>query len=355
MGSGHTGIICYSYSESGSFCQICKESIKNAHGGNLPLTEVLTNGTPESFSEFIDQLKKVLSDMSEQPTLLYVGATGGLRDSIDKGKITNTDIQAFRTALENTFCNTTDTGIDVVKFVILAGVEEATYETEAAQIIWDHQSNTMFPLKDNVSEFAEKRPIGLFSGGGQSMQLGRLNENPLSFNFSTFNEEFEEKQGASPDAWLNEEKWKRFEQTLLIKIHKESQLHEKKFSGNYICTAMNHRAAMYCQFSEKPIRCDEAIQLLKAALPQFRSCSGKLYDDMMESATGGSSSKSYPLARITACHIFRLCSTLEILFSSDCQLFFARNGTSLGKPIECEWTLGAFKDFISSSSNKVEL
>ena len=78
----------------------------------------------------------------------------------------------------------------------------------------------------------------------------------------------------------------------------------------------------------------DAIQLLKAALPQFRSCSGKLYDDMMESATGGSSSKSYPLARITACHIFRLCSTLEILFSSDCQLFFARNGTSLGKPIE---------------------
>jgi hypothetical protein len=333
---------------------LAKDSIKNASGGNLPLTEVLVNGTPESFAEFIDQLKGLLDIQYAsgfQPTLLYVGATGGLREAIEKEIISSTDIQAFRSALESTFGDYHS--IREVKLVVLDGSQEATFETEAAQIIWGLHSASMFPLSDQAGgvpgahEAHHERSIGLFSGGGQSMQLGRPGEEPLSFSFSTFNKEFEEKQGAHPDAWLDGAIWGRFEEELYAKIKEEAKRQGSLFTGNYVCTAMNHRAAMYCQFAEKPIRCDEAIQLLKSALPQFRAREGQLFNDLMASATGGSARNGYPLARITAAHTFRLCATLEHLFSPHAQLFFARNGTaSSGDTIECEWTLGAFKDYI---------
>ena len=47
----------------------------------------------------------------------------------------------------------------------------------------------------------EELLIGLFSGGGKSMQLGRRGE-AQSFPFSTFPAYLEERQGAAADAWL---------------------------------------------------------------------------------------------------------------------------------------------------------
>ena len=352
-GSGHSSLICYSHTSSssgsaGTLHQLAKDSIKNASGGNLPLTDVLASGTPESFAEFIDQLRGILDSLHEsgfQPTLLYVGATGGLRQAIEKDIISSADVQAFRSALESAFSDYH--AIREVKLVVLDGTQEATFETDAAQIIWGLHSASMFPLPNQGKQAgASERSIGIFSGGGQSMQLGRVGEKPLSFNFSTFYEEFEEKQGAHPDAWLDSAVWGRFEDGLHARIKEEAKRQGSLFTGDFVCTAMNHRAAMYCQFAEKPIRCDEAIKLLKSALPQFRDRKGQLFSDMMASATGGSARSSYPLARITASHTFRLCATLEHLFSPDAQLFFARNGTASGDPIECEWTLGAFKDSI---------
>jgi hypothetical protein len=283
-GSGHTGIICYSYEPSGNSTtlnglrQIAKDSIKAANGGNLPLTEVMAKGTPESFAEFIDQLRAILDSYREswQPTLLYVGATGGVREAVETGKVSSADVASFRAALEAAFCAT----IRTVKLVVLDGVQEALYETDAAQVIWGLHSATMFPLCHNHGDNSAVS-IGLFSGGGQSVQLGRLGEAPLSFGFSTFFKEFEEKQGAHADAWLDDEVWGRFESGLLGKILLVAQQQQQgggnynpqyphpggnnnpqqqqqqqqdgsgggRFTGAYVCTAMNHRAAMYVLYS----------------------------------------------------------------------------------------------------------
>jgi hypothetical protein len=340
-GSGHTGIIFYSTRVNGSVSQVLKDSIKNATGNNLTLTEVLTDGSPKAFDEFISQLQQTLdtakNNMDFQPTLLYVGATGGLRDAIENDIISSADVDAFRNVLEKTF-RESHYPIRDVRLVVLDGTQEALYETDAAQTIWSFQRSSMFPASSELS-------IGLFSGGGQSMQLGRLNEIPLSFPFSTFNNDFEEKHGAHPDAWLLDNLWNQYENNLKIKIQNESKKHINKFNGNYVCTAMNHRAAMYCQFSEKPIKCSEAIVILKNGLLQFRSQNGPLYDNMMQTASGSSARSGYPLARITACHTLRLCLTLENLFHSNAQLYFSRNGYDIdGKSIECEWTLGAYME-----------
>lgn len=92
----------------------------------------------------------------------------------------------------------------VVKFAVLTGEQEATWEFEAAQLIWGSKALAMFPAA------AESAPeVGLFSGGGKSMQLGRRGS-ALSFPFSTFPAELEERQGAAPDAWLDPAKWDRF-------------------------------------------------------------------------------------------------------------------------------------------------
>ena len=42
-------------------------------------------------------------------------------------------------------------------------------------------------------------------------------------------------------------------------------------------------------------------------------------------------------------HTFRLAAVLEIMFASDAQLYFAKDGKdAAGNPLDCEWTVGAF-------------
>lgn len=94
----------------------------------------------------------------------------------------------------------------LVKFAVLEGAQEATWEYDAAQLIWGADASKMFPA---AAAFGDTAPeIGLFSGGGKSMQLGRRGA-ALSFPFSTFPAELEERKGAAPDAWLDPVKWDR--------------------------------------------------------------------------------------------------------------------------------------------------
>ena len=83
------------------------------------------------------------------------------------------------------------------------------------------------------------------------MQLGRK-ESCLSFPFSTFPKELEERQGAHPDAWLDPEKWDRFENALREKIKTEAKF-RSPFGGRFVGTAMNHRAAKYSDISGKRV------------------------------------------------------------------------------------------------------
>jgi hypothetical protein len=324
-GSGHTSMICYTKTPDGQTNQHAKLSIRNEDDGNYPLTDAFSNN---STSLFIDQLRQEMSKLNNfHPKILFVGATGGVRKAIENNKITSSQVDTFIEALNAAFSAT----VNVIKFAVLDGTTEASFELTAAQVIWGGE-NALLASPN----------IGLFSGGGQSMQLGRVEEEPLSFAFSTMVDAFEERAGASPDAWLNEDAWQKYESDMIAQVAAEQQK-RPLFVGCYVGTAMNHRAAAYSDISGIPITVRDAVKTLRSSLPQFRSKTGPLYDKMMEGRTGGSAHKKYPLARITAMHTFRLATTLDMLFSPDAELFFAKSGLDqAGNSLECEWTLGAF-------------
>jgi hypothetical protein len=345
-GSGHTGIICYNimttpaangiqYS-SATVVQHAKLSVRNAEGGNFPLTEAFANNTTELFVSQLQRALAALDGGGFRPELLFVGATGGVRAAIRDGVVAEEQVAAFSTALHEVF----DATIRVVNFEVLDGTLEARWELDAAQVIWGGK---------NAPGGGDGGSIGLFSGGGQSMQLGRPQEEPLSFPFSTMFPEFEERSGASPDAWLDADAWKRYEDTLVAKVAEE---HSKRplLEGSYVGTAMNHRAAMHSGIAGRALSCREAVSVLRTTLPQFRTKSGPLYDKMMAERKGGAAHSKYPLERITALHTLRLVTTLEMLFSPDAQFFFAKNGLGPdGNVLDCEWTLGAFLEEVEKS------
>ena len=99
------------------------------------------------------------------------------------------------------------------------------------------------------------------------MQLARRGS-ALSFPFSTFPKEFEEREGASADAWLDPVLWAGFEAALVARILEASCLHTK-FAGHFVGTAMNHRAAMFAGIAEQPIGAAAAVHALRLALPQY--------------------------------------------------------------------------------------
>ena len=70
--------------------------------------------------------------------------------------------------------------IPVVRFEVLTGGQEASWEHQAAQVIWGGQTAAMFPgsTEAAASDAEAGAPatgapvdIGLFSGGGKSMQV----------------------------------------------------------------------------------------------------------------------------------------------------------------------------------------
>ena len=177
------------------------------------------------------------------------------------------------------------------------------------------------------------------------MQLGRQGS-AISFPFSTFPVELEERQGAAPDAWLDPVKWDRFANELVAKVQKTAAGHEQ-FEGCFVGTAMNHRAAKYTEIAEMPITAAAAAKALRGALAQYRSQDGELYDRMMVKAK-----PSYPLARITAMHTYRLATVLELMFAPDAQFYFAAHGVDAsGGKIDCEWTVGAFADNAAAAAS----
>lgn len=370
-GSGHTGIHFYSSSD-GALTQHARASLKHADGGNLPVTDCLT--TTANADEFIAQLKSVLSHQHDSdgftPDILYIGATGGVRSALDKGTITEAQLEAFRAALTSAF----DGRMRIVKFEVLTGAQEAAWELDAAQAIWGGKASSMFPGEErtalkgvvvptrtpdtaittasisraptthadlaSLSDVTGAPPsIGLFSGGGQSMQLARAGSAPLSFPFSTFPPSMEERQGAPADAWLDDAIWGGFTDGLRETISQEATRHGR-FDGCFVSTAMNHRAALFTEISETPITAAAATAALRASLCEFRGRQGPLYERMMATKMGG---PNYPLARIVAMHTYRLATVLELMFEPHAKLFFARNGAGAnGEPVDCEWTVGAF-------------
>ena len=284
-------------------------------------------------NEFIRNLKGVLQEkqlLGAPIDSLFIGATGGMREKITQGQMGEAEVAIIRSGFQQSFSE----AVHLIQFEVLTGAQEATWEHTAAQVIWGSSAKTMFP------NAAPGVTIGLFSGGGKSMQLGRQGS-AISFPFSTFPAELEERQGAAPDAWLDPPKWARFAGELLAKVQAAAAEHEK-FKGCFVGTAMNHRAARYAEIAERPITAAAAAQVLRAALLQYRSQKGELHERMMATSSPGS---NYPLARITAMHSYRLATVLELMFAPDAQFYFVANGADeSGGQIDCEWTVGAFAE-----------
>lgn len=219
-GSGHTSIMTYATGGevAAGVRQVRRSWLRHVDGGNLPLSDIVPSASGGAFAgttlasrleEFILILAGVLEQENaigdgapQPPCVLFVGATGGLREEIARGRLTDGDVATIRAGFERAFA----ARVAAVRFEVLSGEQEATWEYDAAQIIWGGAARTIFAAEGVVE-------IGLFSGGGKSMQLGRRGE-ALSFPFSTFPAYLEERQGAAADAWLDAPKWQRFEDEL---------------------------------------------------------------------------------------------------------------------------------------------
>ena len=94
---------------------------------------------------------------------IILGATGGVREAIDTGKVTAKDVAAFRAALLEEF------GPDRrVAFRLLPGEEEAALELSAARFV----AGAVIPrLNPGLADPESAAQVGVFSAGGMSAQV----------------------------------------------------------------------------------------------------------------------------------------------------------------------------------------
>ena len=164
-GSGHTSILWYGLTnDKRPIRQLRRSKLKLPTGGNFKLTDIFI-GDPTARDQRIAVFGSALvAEIDEatpttgQPLVVYVGATGGLREQLELGTVTNEDVEYLRAQLVNQ--------IPQLVLAVVSGEQEASWELSAAHAIYQPLAGTMFPSISPPVEF------GLFSGGGSSMQGG---------------------------------------------------------------------------------------------------------------------------------------------------------------------------------------
>ena len=216
-GSGHSSIIWYSECQ-GVIRQLRRSKLRLPEGGNYKITDAFERAVPiaESAAAFVGALRAEIADARsggiEQPDILYVGATGGLRNMLSDGRVAPAALREFETSLLDGLSGAFGGQKSVAKFGVISGEEEAAWELAAAELIYGDERNSMF-------SDAKVGGFGLFSGGGSSMQVQQAAGAPRSFPFSTWcGPEMDEELGADIHAWKDADKWERWEAGLLAKI-----------------------------------------------------------------------------------------------------------------------------------------
>lgn len=354
-GSGHSSIIWYSECQ-GVIRQLRRSKLRLPEGGNYKITDAFERAVPiaESAAAFAGALRAEIADARsggiEQPDIIYVGATGGLRNMLSDGRVAPAALREFETSLLDGLSGAFGGQKSVAKFGVISGEEEAAWELAAAELIYGDARNSMF-------SDAKVGGFGLFSGGGSSMQVQQAAGAPRSFPFSTWcGPEMDEELGADIHAWKDADKWERWEAGLLAKIveAKESLAVElgrgQLFSGCFLLTAMCHVAATAAGFAEAPVTAAEAVRRLAAALEQFRVGAEEPFESFVAGrhsvhptvSAWYSSQPPHHLARVGAMHICRLKLVLSLLFDPDASLFAPPATDSNGARLDCEWTLQLF-------------
>ncbi len=270
------------------------------------------------------------------PSLLFVGATGGLREALADGSVDLATVDGFSRALRERF----SASIPAVRFACLTGEQEAKWELEAARTIWRPEAESMFPSSspdDGAAPAASSAAssFGVFSGGGQSMQVGMEDGVLLSWPFSTWCDALDEKKGAAAEAWREGTAWGAWEASLLDRIALERTRAVAPLDGAFLLTAMNQVACVAAGIAERPIRAAAAIAALRSALTQFRRGEGEACAAFLAARAH----YKYNVARVTAMHLCRLAHALEQLFAPEARLYAADPKRA---PLHCEWALGAF-------------
>ena len=164
-GSGHTSILWYGLTSGNRpIRQLRRSKLKLPTGGNFKLTDIFI-GDPAARDQCIAVFGSALvAEIDEatpttgHPVVVYVGATGGLREQLQLGIVTNEDVEYLRAQLVNQ--------IPQLVLAVVSGEQEASWELSAAHAIYQPLAGIMFPSISPPVEF------GLFSGGGSSMQGG---------------------------------------------------------------------------------------------------------------------------------------------------------------------------------------
>lgn len=334
-GSGHASIFWYETKE-GSVKQR-RRSRLSYNDAQYKLAEELIDddGLPERIQLAIGALRSEINLVAAlgeiaPPTLLFVGATGGVREALADGRMTSQAVNEFSRAIEGAFIAT----IPHVRVTVLTGEQEATWELGAARAIWGARGAIMFDDAPDAARF------GLFSGGGQSMQIG-MEGVVRSFPFSTWSVHMDEKKGAHFEAWRDPAIWSAWEEALIAAIEEEKARLDKPLRGCFVLSAMNERAAEAAGFSQTPITAAQAITRLRTTLGAFIAGTGDAFHTYLDERKH----YKYNVARVTAMHLSRLAHVLEAIFEPDARVYAPGRSD-----VHCEWAVGAFVDEVGRVS-----
>ena len=337
-GSGHASVLWYGTAAEAAGAQQLRRARLQIEGSKTQfrIADELAGPSADQCEERIVQAcdlldAEVRSSGLPSPTVLFVGATGGLREALGSGTVQQATLDRFTAVLQARFAS-----IDRVRFLCLSGEQEAAWELAAARCIYAESARAMFPSAspDAATQF------GLFSGGGQSMQLAGLADaasGSQSWPFSTWCEAMDESKGASADAWKDVSVWAQWEDALrtLIVAERARPGSTAPYSGCCVLVAMNEVAAKAAGFAEQPIDAATATEQCQEALRCFRTGQGDAYSAFLAKR----SHYKYNVARVTAMHLCRLAMVLEHLFAGDAMLYAPDPKRS---DLHCEWALGAF-------------
>ena len=337
-GSGHASVLWYATVDTG-VKQLRRSRLQVAASKTqFKLADELAAASAADLDERINRACWLLQSEMEAaeaeglplPSYLFIGATGGVREVLSSGAVQREAFDQFAAAVQKHFGH-----LERVRVLCLSGEQEAIWELKAARHIWGPIAEAMFGVEPQPDS-----SFGLFSGGGQSMQIAGIDASggSLSWPFSTWCEAMDESRGVSPEAWKQPETWGEWEAQLggLIATEKGRLGDAVPLSGCCVLTAMNEVAAKAAGFGEQPITADAATAACRHALAQFRAGTGEAFEEFLAKRKH----YKYNVARVTAMHLCRLALVLEELCAP--QMLLYAPDPRKHSDLHCEWALGAF-------------
>lgn len=293
-GSGHASVFWYTAEATGTIRQVRRSRLQvSGSKTQFKLADELSNSgskLEDAISRTCDLLVAEMETAAAEaasgltPSVLFVGATGGLREALATGDVQMSALELLTTRLQSRF-----THIERVRFLCLSGEQEAAWELAAARAIWGAGARDMFSAVDSAGEALNPRvaSFGLFSGGGQSMQLAGMvaNLESLSWPFSTWSDAMDERKGAAQEAWREAGgPWATWEAELLKNIAAEKVRLAAAWPlrGCCVLTAMNEVAAKAAGFGEASIDVGTAVTKCRSTLADFRSGTGEAFGAFIE-------------------------------------------------------------------------